>query len=235
MPPQTNKKPTVPNTQKYLDIAAIRDGVVILKDGSLRHVLMVSSVNFALKSNDEQEALIDGYVRFLNSLEFPVQVVIQSRKLNIDDYIMRLKAAEKKQTNELLRAQIVDYQAFIKELVELGEIMSKRFYVVVPYNPGMSSKKNKNFWERMKDVLAPAVSVRLREKLFEQRKEELHLRTERVMGGLRSMGLDAQQLDTQTLIELYRNTYNPELAAVSSLVDIDKLQVEDDLYFVNEE
>ncbi|HBF66814.1 MAG TPA: hypothetical protein DDW36_00110 [Candidatus Magasanikbacteria bacterium] len=234
MAQKQSKKINIPSTQKHLDIAAIRDGVVIMKDGALRSVLLVSSVNFSLKSDDEQEALLAAYVRFLNSLEFPLQIVIQSRKLNIDDYLSRLIQAEKKQENELLRTQIIDYRAFIKELVELGDIMNKRFYVVVPYNP-TAVKKRQSFFERVKTVLAPAVSVRLREQLFKQRTADLQLRTDRVRSGLEGMSLQVAQLDTQSLIELYRNTYNPDLASVGELADLDKLQVEEDLYFVSEQ
>ena len=118
------------STQQYLDIVEIREDVVMLKDGTLRAVLAVASTNFALKSEDEQNALISGYAQFLNSLDHPLQIMIQSRRLNIDEYFNRLKIAEKEQTNELLRMQITDYLSFTRELVELGEIMSKRFYVV---------------------------------------------------------------------------------------------------------
>ena len=232
MPTKTKEK-SAPNTQKYLDIAAVRDGVVIMKDGSLRSVLMVSSINFSLKSEDEQEALIAAYVRFLNSLEYPLQIVIQSRKLNIDEYLFRLRQAEKNQTNELLHAQIMDYRAFISELVELGDIMSKRFYVVIPFNP-LFAKKRKSFWKRFKEVLAPTVSVKLREELFLQRKADLQLRTDGIIAGLQGMSLQVVQLDTQSIIELYRNTYNPDLASVGDLADINKLQVEEELYFTTE-
>lgn len=225
------KKNTAPTTQKYLDISAIRDGVVILREGGLRHVLIVSSINFALKSEDEQNALVAAYVRFLNSLDFPLQITIQSRRLNIDAYIERLRSASKNEDNELLRSQIDNYISFVKELVEIGDIMSKRFFVTVPYSPGSSSRR-KSYWARLKEVLAPAVSVRLKEKYFKERQGELQVRTDRVLSGLKSIGLDVVQLDTQSLIELYRNTYNPELAEVGGLASIDKLRVEEDLYFI---
>jgi len=109
-----------PATQRFLDIAEIREDTVILKDGTLRAVLLVSSINFALKGEEEQEAIIAGYVGFLNALEFPLQIVIHSRKLNIEDYLIRLVEAEKTQTNELLKAQIADYRSFVGELITLG-------------------------------------------------------------------------------------------------------------------
>ena len=113
---KTAHKKGVP-VQHYLDIAEIKEDVVILKDGTLRAVLAVSSLNFALKSENEQNALISAYAQFLNSLDYPLQIVIQSRKLNIDEYLLRLRRAEKNQSNGLLKIQITDYLSFIKELV----------------------------------------------------------------------------------------------------------------------
>lgn len=212
------------STEQYLDIAEIRDNVVIMKDGTLRGVVLVSSINFALKSDDEQTAVISSYVSFLNSLDFPVQVVIQSRKLNIDAYLDRLKEAEKTQPNELLRTQIADYRQFVRELIELGQIMSKRFFVVVPYNPG--SNKAKSWWERAQEVMAPVKSVRAKEAQFMDRRKSLDLRMSLVLGGLGGMGLQVTQLDTQGLVELYYTVYNPDIFISEKLVSTDQLQLE---------
>ncbi|MBI3495652.1 TraC family protein [Candidatus Berkelbacteria bacterium] len=217
------KKPAA-STQQHLDIAEIRDDIVIMKDGTLRAVLMISSINFALKNEDEQNAIISSYVSFLNSLDFPVQIVIQSRRLNIDDYIGRLNESEKTQANELLRAQIADYRQFIKELVELGRIMNKRFFVVVPFNP--MSNNAKSWWERTKEVLSPGGAVHMKEALFRERKRSLDLRANLVSGGLQSMGLQITQLDTQSLIELYYTVYNPDIFLSEKMVPVGQLQVE---------
>ncbi len=211
-------------TARYLDISEIKDDVVIMKDGTLRVVLLCSSINFALKSEDEQNALISAYVGFLNSIDFPLQVVIQSRRLKIEDYLERLKVAEKEQKNELLRIQIADYRSFVGELVELGQIMSKRFYVVVPYNP--LGNKRKNFFARLGDALSPALSVKLREERFKDKKKDLMLRVNHVTSGLASMSVQAQMLDTQGLIELYYNVYNPDIYESQPLQDLSQLQVE---------
>jgi len=213
-----------PSTTRFLDISEIRDDVVVLKDGTLRAVLLISSVNFALKSEDEQEAIIGAYVSFLNQLDHPIQVTIQSRKLNIDRYMEELREKEKEQGNELLRVQIRDYRSFVKELVELGEIMTKRFYLVVPFDPTLSKKKG--FFTRMREVLAPGVAIKLREKQFQERKQGLMQRVLNISGGLSSMGLTVNQLDTQTLIELYYSLYNPTTGETQKLVDVEKLQVE---------
>jgi predicted HTH domain antitoxin len=222
--PKLAKAKPGPSTVRYLDIAEIRDNTVILKDGTLRAVVLVSSVNFALKSEDEQEAIIAAYVGFLNSLEHPIQIVIQSRKLNIDGYLAELTQKEREQTNELLRAQISDYRSFISELVDLGEIMNKRFYIVVPFDP--LTAKTKSFWSRLGEVLRPGAAVKLRDKQFIERRAGLDLRVSRIVGGLMSMGLAAAVLDTQTLIELYYNAYNPSAAETQKLGDVNKLQVE---------
>jgi len=219
----TKAKPG-PSTVRFLDIAEIRDDTVVLKDGTLRAVILVSSVNFALKSEDEQEAIISAYVSFLNNLEHPIQVVVQSRKLNMDGYISQLIDKERGQTNELLRAQIADYRAFIKELVELGEIMNKRFYIIVPFDP--FTAKHKSFWTRLREILRPGVAIKLRDKQFQERREGLQQRLDRILGGLQSMGLSAAVLNTQTLIELYYSVYNPLAAETQKLADMDKLRVE---------
>jgi len=217
-------KSNIPSTQQYLDIAEIRDGVVVMRDGAIRGVLLVSSINFALKSEEEQEATIQSYVSFLNYLDHPLQIVIQSRKLYIEKYLNDLVEREKKQTNELLRMQTSDYQQFIKELVELGEIMSKKFYVIVPYSPG--ADKTKSFLERLTSVFSPLSKIHLKEKKFRELKQELNKRIETVLSGLTNMGLSAVVLDTQALIELYYSSYNPEVAEQQKLGDVEELQVE---------
>lgn len=225
--PKTNKlaKSKVgPPTSQYLDIAEIRDRAVVVKDGTLRAVLLCSSINFALKSDDEQTATIQAYVGFLNSLDFPLQIVIQSRKLNIDGYLKKLGEAEKQQPNELLRVQISEYMAYIKELISLGEIMTKRFYVVVPYNP--HSDKRRSFRERLRSVFSAAGTVKLSRDDFAHYLESLEKRVGFVTSGLASVGVTSARLDTQSLIELYYTTYNPEVKEQQKLADLEKLQVE---------
>ena len=212
------------STQQYLDIAEIKDDVVIMKDGTLRAVLLASSINFALKSEDEQNAVINSYVMFLNNLNFMLEIVIQSRELDIDNYINYLKEKEKQQINKLLKLQTAEYIEYIKELTSLGKIMNKRFFVVVPYNP--LSDKHKSFFSLLGEALKPATSIKLKEKSFKRYKEMLNRRLDSVIGGLESMGVSVARLDTQSLIELYYKTYNPETAKNQNLVDLDKLRVE---------
>lgn len=210
-----------PSTQAYLDIAEIRDDMVILKDGTVRAVLLVSSINFALKSSDEQEAIIQAYMSFLNGLEFPIQIVIQSRKMNIDAYMEHLAEQQKKTTNDLLRAQIVDYRTFVNELVELGQIMQKRFYLVLPYDP--ITNKRKNFFARLSEALSPTAAAKLNQKQIADRIEQLSRRSEMISGELSSMGLTSVRLDTQALIQLYYEVYNPDLFDTERLTDMNQI------------
>jgi type IV secretory pathway VirB4 component len=216
------------SAQRFLDIAEIRDGVVILKDGSLRSVLLVSSINFALKSVDEQNAIVQAYMQFLNSIDFPIQVIIQSRKMNIDAYLRQLSDSEKTLPNELLKRQIRDYSDFIKQLVQLGDIMQKRFFIVVPYSPLMATGQDqKGFMQRIGALLSPASLIHLSEERFQKQRFDLGLRINQIISGLGSMSLTAVQLDTQGLIELYYTVYNPELYDTQRLADVNKLQIED--------
>lgn len=212
------------STQECLDIAEIRDDIVVMKDGTIRSVIMVSSINFALKSEDGQNAVIEAYVRFLNNLSFPLQIVIQSRELNIDNYVEYLKIKEKEQVNQLLKVQTADYIEYIKDLTSLGKIMNKRFFVVVPYS-ALSDKK-KSFFSLLAEALRPATILKLKEKTFRKYQEMLDRRTDSVMSGLESMGVSTTRLDTQGLIELYYKTYNPETSKNQELPDINNIRVE---------
>lgn len=220
----SGSKPGVP-AQRYLDIAEIKEDVVVLKDGTLRAVLLVSSINFSLKSEDEQNAIVQAYMQFLNSLDFPIQVVIQSRRMNIDDYMARLREAEHEQKNELLRNQIADYRSYVKQLVDLAEIMQKRFYITVPYDP--ASSEQKGFVDRLSSIFTPMVTIRLSEERFQKHKKALMLRVNNIISGLQGMSLAAAQLDTQSLIELYYTAYNPEQFESERMTELEKLQIEE--------
>lgn len=218
------KKNAIPTAQHNLSIAEIKHDTVVMKDGTLRAVLMASSINFALKNEDEQNSIISAYVSFLNGLDHPLQIVIQSRKLNVRPYLEKLAKKEKEQTNELLRVQIADYRSFVAELVSLGEIMSKQFYVVVPFDPLSNTKRS--FWSRFSEVINPAITVKLKEERFLKRKQDLDMRVRQIDSGLKSIGLEVVRLDTQSLIELYYSTFNPDIALSESLPPIEKMQIE---------
>ncbi|MBI5654456.1 hypothetical protein HZC53_02265 [Candidatus Uhrbacteria bacterium] len=222
-PKLAGAKPGVPS-QRYLDIAEIKEDIIIMKDGTIRAVLLVSSINFALKSMDEQNAIVQAYMQFLNGLDFPIQIVIQSRRMNIDDYLRKLGESEKTQTNELLRRQISDYRDFVKWLVETGDIMQKKFFVTVPLDP--STDKQKGFFARLSEILTPSVAIHLSDAKFRKNKESLMLRVNSITSGLQSMSLNAVMLDTQSLIELFYTVYNPELFESQRMTATGKLQLE---------
>ncbi len=224
----TGKKPGVP-AQRFLDIAEIREDLVVMKDGTLRSVLLVSSINFALKSVDEQNAIVQSYMQFLNSLSFPIQVIIQSRRMNIDPYMRQLSESEKTLGSDLLRKQIKDYQAFVKKLVQMGDIMQKRCFVVVPYNPIEDTTKDiqRGFFQRLTEIFSPSVAVQLNDERFQKYRFNLGLRVNHVTSGLSSMSLNAVQLDTQGLIELFYTVYNPDMFESQRMTDVGQLQLED--------
>jgi len=195
-----------PSSQNFLDISEIRQGVVILKNGGLRAILMCTSVNFALKSQEEQDALIFRYQRFLNSLDFPVQIVVNSRKLNLDNYLRDLAERTNTQTNELLKLQTEEYLEFVKNLIELSNIISKYFYVVVPYSP---TETKKGFFKTLLGGLNPAKLI-LSQREFEEQKNQLWQRVKHIQVGLEGMEIRAEVLNTEELIELFYNLYNPE-------------------------
>lgn len=212
------------STQRFIDIAQIQDDAVVMKDGTLRAVILTSSLNFALKSEQEQNATVSSYIQFLNSLKFPIQIVIQSRKLNIENYLGSLDQKYREQTNDLLKLQIADYRNFVAELIELGEIMSKRFYVVVPFSPSADSQRG--FMDRLQTLFIPATKVTLQRKKFLERRQQLMQRVDMVLSGLQGLGLNSVVLKTQNLIELYYESYNPDIAEQQRLTDINKLDVE---------
>jgi len=190
-----------PSTQDFLEFDQIKDGVIILKNRGLRTVLMVSSLNFALKSAEEQNAILYQFQNFLNSLDFSCQIFVQSRRLNITGYLEKLSEIEKKEKNELLKIQIIDYRKFIEQITKGGSIMQKTFYVVVPFSTMktlITTKKGK----------LPKISA-LTKEVFQRSKTQLLQRVEFVILGLRASGLQAVPLTTLELSELFWSLHHP--------------------------
>ncbi len=201
-----NTKSTALSSQKFLAIDSIRDGIIVMKNGSLRAVLMASSINFDLKAADEQDATIFQYQNALNSLDFSVQFVVHSRKLNIQPYLDILKEREKQETNELVKIQITEYMEFIKSLVELSNIVSKTFYVVVPFTSTSIGKSAGGLFSIFSSQKSKKEQT---EKDFLEQKTQLLQRVDTVSLGLQRIGVRTVQLNTEELIELYYNLYNP--------------------------
>jgi hypothetical protein len=188
-------------SQNFVPIKEIRDGVAILEDGSLRTVIMASSVNFALKSKDEQTSIIYQFQNFLNSLNFSVQIVIQSRKFDVRPYIVLLQERQKEQTNDLLKIQTKEYIDFIKSFTEQYDIMTKNFFIVVPYTPATVSVSSGMFGKKNKD--------NKKAERFEQARTQAEQRVSIVQQGLMRCGVRVIQLGTDELIEVYYRLFNP--------------------------
>ncbi len=217
-----SKNKEIGSTQDALRFAEIRDGTVVLKDGNLRKILLCSSINFSLKSEQEQNAIIFQYQNFLNSLDFPIQILMQSKKLDLSNYLAKLEGRADEQTNELLRLQTNDYVEFIKRLINLANIMDKRFYVVVPYlvPPKMASPKIS--MPGSNEAPPPILS----EEEFNQYSKEIDQRIQVIQSGLGSIGIRSALLSTQQIIELLYGVYNPEEANKQKIASAEELQGE---------
>tara|TARA_Y100001958_G_C21172731_1_gene504171 strand:+ start:175 stop:804 length:630 start_codon:yes stop_codon:yes gene_type:complete len=196
-----NSKPT----QEFVPVKEIRDGIAILKDGSYRAIIMASSVNFALKSDDERSSILFQFQNFLDSLDFSVQIVVQSRRLDIRPYIALLEEREKKQVNDLLKIQTREYIGFVKKFTESVNIMTKSFFVVVPYAPpaigGQGSKLGGLFGKKKQN--------NKEDYSFEESVSQLNQRISVVEQGLVRTGIRIAHLGTEELTELFYKLFNP--------------------------
>lgn len=215
------------STQTHLRIGEIHDDVLVLKNGGLRAILKTSSINFNLKSEQEQKAIIQAYQSFLNSLEFPIQIVVRSRKLDIDDYIEQVKAVGKKQTNQLLQDQTYEYAEYVKKLVDYADIMEKNFYVVIPYNPARAAGTSifQSFFQR----ISPKENygdIKKRHKEFDNLKKALAQRVNVAKAGLEACGLTVDQLNTKEIVELFYDLHNPQSARHAKIKNLEETDLE---------
>lgn len=197
------------STQEFVPISEVRDGVVVLKDGSLRAILLASSINFALKSEDEQTAFIVQFQNFLNSLDFSCQIFIQSRMLDIRPYLATLEVAYKNQIDDLMRIQIREYIEFIKSFTEAANIMTKNFFVVVPYAPAALSTGGGGIASKLPFGKRNAPSAEEANRTFEEKVTQLEQRIAIVQQGLVRSGIRTVQLGTEEAIELFYKLFNP--------------------------
>lgn len=212
-----DKKVKVPSTQQFIPIKEVKEGVVVMRNGSLRAVLLVSSVNFALKGEDEKNAIISSYQNFLNSLNFPIQIYVKSRQLHLDNYLSSLESQLNIQTNELLKLQTAEYIQFVSELLENSNIMEKRFFIIVPFYPTGTEKVGliKNLFSGKEGVSDVD---------FETQKMEIMQRVDHVLNGLTGIGVRCAALNTEELIELYYSVYNPDISASEKLIDVNDIE-----------
>ena len=216
------------STQNTLQIAEIRDGIVIMNDGSFRSVVMVKSINFDLMSQQEQEGVEYAYQSLLNSLYFPIQIFIRSQKVDLQPYVDKLDKIRSEHDNMLLALLMDDYIDYIDQLSQHTNIMDKKFYLVIPYFPQVDVQRalsqSKNFITGLVDLFnTKEKHVVVNEADLEKAKGELRNRVQAVLGGLQQCGIQGLPLDTQELIELYYDTYNPDTATRQQLKDFNQL------------
>ncbi len=198
------------STKQFVEIQEIRDDVLILKDGSLRQIIEVSSTNFELKSPDEQMAILAGFREFLNTLDFSLEMMVMSRKLNIDKYLAVVDEIIENQQHELLRIQAVDYAKFVKELTGLANIMAKDFFVIVPFHIGPRTEGG--ILETAKSIFKPAETViSLAPEEFNSYRNQLNQRVNLVLENIAGLSLTAKILEKEELTDLYYRFYNPEV------------------------
>ena len=214
------------STQRYLQFSEVHDDTLVLKNGGIRAILEVQSVNFNLKSEAEQNALISSYQGFLNTLNFPVQIQIRSRKLDIDAYIAKLKKRQNEIENDLLREQMAGYIDFVQKLVEYSDIMEKKFFVVVPIDPARAQKKS--VWASFLDYIQPedtVANIMTRKREFKSLKKELDARVNTVKTALENCGLGISLLTTEQIIQTFYQAYNPDLARTQKFSESDKMSI----------
>jgi len=209
----TQNKSEISATQEFIDIKDIRDDMIILKSGGVRKILLLSTINFELKSQEERQAIINQYQAFLNSLEFPIQILISSRQANIEEYINGIQEKEKSETNPLIKMQIEEYINFIKNLVDIGNITTKNFLLIVPYYPKVSETAEgigKKLSQLIAKITGKSVQKEeINEEQYIEWRHQISQRTEYIIASLTRLGIKAIPLDTESLIELMYGYYNP--------------------------
>jgi hypothetical protein len=219
------------STQNSLQIAEVRDGIVIMNDGSFRSVVMAKSINFDLMSPQEREAVEYSYQGFLNSLYFPIQITVRSQKVDLEPYIEKLDKIRSEHDNMLLALLMEDYIDYMDQLSQQTNIMDKKFYIVIPYFPVVDVQKALTDSKKLLSGLSalfsrkPDMQVTINEADLENAKNELRNRVQAVLGGLMQCGIQGLPLDTQELIELYYDAYNPDTATRQELKNFNDLSV----------
>lgn len=207
------------SSQNFVPIKEIQDGVVVLKDGGLRIILMASSINLSLKSEDEQTAVIMQFQNFLNTIDFSIQISVQSRKFDITSYIALIEEKLKLQSEPLLKIQTQEYIKFIKEFTETTNIMTKHFFIIIPLNPTSLGGSSSGLLDKIMPV-SKKEDLKNKEKQFSEERSQLEQRVALVQQGLSRVGVRTMQLRTEDEVELFYRVFNPGEA--ESSVDIIK-------------
>lgn len=224
---RNRKASAAASVQRFLPVAEVRNDTILLKNGGLRAVLAVEAMNFNLKSETEQQGIIAGYGAFVNTLTFPLQIVVRSRRTNIDDYLDNVRAIGEKNPNELLKKQTLSYVGFMEKLLDVADIMQKKFYVVVPVD---QSIRHQTVIEQFFDWLHPddtSARASQRNRTFTQGTRQLKERIDLISSGLSNIGLHCHRMDTRELIELLYQTYNPKTSQTQKIPKMqDDLKIE---------
>lgn len=213
-------KPQAPSTQQHVNVVQVKQGIIVTRTGSFRQVLKVEPVNFALKSDQDKEVMIGQYQNFINSLTYPIQIVIHSRRLDVTPYLHRLSERVAQEPNELLQLHAYEYIDFVSELTSMTNIMDKKFFVVVGYEPPPTASKGflSNLFGKKQDTIS------FTETDWQKHATEMGQRVGTVAGGLAGLGLKVDTLDTQEAIELLYGVYNPEEATSEKLTEVESMQ-----------
>ncbi|KKU43722.1 MAG: hypothetical protein UX61_C0012G0004 [Parcubacteria group bacterium GW2011_GWA2_46_7] len=197
-------------SQQLINIETIRDGIIILKDGGLRIILEAEGVNFDLKSPDEQSGMISSFQEFLTSIDFSLQIVVRSQVAVIEPYLKKIAERQSMETNELLKAQMADYTSFLDTFIKENHIMTKRFLVVVPYQPAALNQSTFSHLSSMLPLSQQQPETNSVNEEFSRNRAQLENRLNIVSNGLARMGIPYRQLDTEELIKLFYSLYNPQ-------------------------
>ncbi|MDD3145517.1 MAG: hypothetical protein PHV23_05410 [Candidatus Gracilibacteria bacterium] len=225
MPIKTNKKEHPDSsTQRYLPFSSIKENILMMKDDSARLVVKCSTINFLLKNTDEQDSIIISFQRFLNSLDFPLQVLVRSKKLDIETYLSNLNDKAIKQTNSLLQNQTYEYIEYLRKLIEVAQIMKKEFYIIIPFdNDGNKSVKDdsilgifSSFWKSINQA-SDLVSIKSQQRNFSKLKKGLISRFNGTKTGLENIGIKAEMLSKEELVNFLTDYYNPRLDSLSGI------------------
>jgi len=209
------------STQQFIDIAGIKDGIIILKNGGYRIIMQIGAINFALKSEQEQNSLVFQFQSFLNSLHFPIEIVVRSKRLDLVPYLKKIGETAASSQNELITALSKDYVGFVAQLINVANIMKKSFYVVIPYEPINVSKLNifQSLFEKSQNF----EGIKISETDFKSQTDQLLQRANIAASGLGGMGLHCLQLSTEEVIDLFYQVYNPDEAGKERIDNIDAL------------
>lgn len=214
------------STQATLLFSELRDGLIIMKDGSFRAVVACQSINFDLMSATEREGVEYSYQNFLNSLTFTIQILVRSQRVDIGPYIERLTQLRRNNDNMLLGVLMDDYINFIDLLSQEANIMDKSFFIVIPYYSSIDAERmvqqTKNLFRTFGKDRIPEVT-RINRDVYDKAVDELNKRVESVISGLFQIGIQSVRLNTKELSELFYNFNNPDTAVREPLVDFTKV------------